>query len=47
MGVSDQHHTPATLYPWDRTPGTHWIGDWVGLRAGLDTEATGPLHVSD
>jgi len=19
-------------------PGTHWIGGWVGLRAGLDTE---------
>jgi hypothetical protein len=22
----------------ERTPGTHWIGGWVGLRAGLDTE---------
>jgi hypothetical protein len=22
-------------------PGTHWIGGWVGLRAGLDTEAGG------
>jgi hypothetical protein len=21
----------------ERTPGTHWIGDWVGPRAGLDT----------
>jgi hypothetical protein len=21
------------------TPSTHWIGGWVGLRAGLDTEA--------
>jgi hypothetical protein len=21
------------------TPGTHWIGGWVGLRAGLGTEA--------
>jgi hypothetical protein len=21
-------------------PGTHWIGGWVGLRAGLHTEAT-------
>jgi hypothetical protein len=20
------------------TPGTHWIGGWVGLRSGLDTE---------
>jgi hypothetical protein len=22
----------------ERTPGTHWIGGWVGPRAGLDTE---------
>jgi hypothetical protein len=22
--------------PRERAPGTHWIGDWVGLRAGLD-----------
>jgi hypothetical protein len=21
----------------ERAPGTHWIGDWVGPRAGLDT----------
>jgi hypothetical protein len=25
--------------PEERTPGTHWIGGWVGLRAGLDAEA--------
>jgi hypothetical protein len=31
MGVSGQHHAPAVLYP-----GIHWIGDWAGLRAGLD-----------
>jgi hypothetical protein len=24
----------------ERTTGTHWIGGWVALRAGLDTEAT-------
>jgi hypothetical protein len=24
-----------------RIPGTHWIGGWVGLTAGLDTEARG------
>jgi hypothetical protein len=24
------------LTPGERTPGTHWIGGWVGLRAGLD-----------
>jgi hypothetical protein len=23
--------------PGERTPGTHWIGGWVGPRAGLDT----------
>jgi hypothetical protein len=31
MGVSGQRHTPVTYYPRERTPGTHWIGDWVGL----------------
>jgi hypothetical protein len=24
--------------PRERTPGTHWIGGWVGPKAGLDTE---------
>jgi hypothetical protein len=24
------------LYPREGTPGTHWIGGWVGPRAGLD-----------
>jgi hypothetical protein len=28
--------TPLPLYPEERTPGTHWIGGWVGPRAGLD-----------
>jgi hypothetical protein len=37
-GVSGQRHAPAALYPQERTTGTHWIGGWVGLRAGLDTE---------
>jgi hypothetical protein len=27
--------------PGERTPGTHCTGGWVGLRAGLDTEARG------
>jgi hypothetical protein len=27
--------------PGETTPGTHWTRVWVGLRAGLDTEATG------
>jgi hypothetical protein len=34
MGVSGQRHVPAALYP-----GTHWIGGWVGPRAGLDEGA--------
>jgi hypothetical protein len=37
-GVSGQRHAPAALFPQERTTGTHWIGGWVGLRAGLDTE---------
>jgi hypothetical protein len=35
MQVSGQLHTPAAL-PSGRSPGTHWIGGWVGPRAGLD-----------
>jgi hypothetical protein len=27
--------TPRTLYPWERAPGTHWIGGWVDPRAVL------------
>jgi hypothetical protein len=42
-GVSGYRHAPAELYPPERTLGTHWIGGWVGLRAGLDTEATGKI----
>jgi hypothetical protein len=43
MGVSGQRHAPAALYPGESTPGTSWIGAWVGLRAGLDTDATGKV----
>jgi hypothetical protein len=35
MGVSGQRHAPAAPF----TPGTHWIGGWLGLRAGLDAGA--------
>jgi hypothetical protein len=28
--------TPRLLSPRERTPGTNWIGGWVGPRAGLD-----------
>jgi hypothetical protein len=40
-GVSGQRHASATLSPGKRSPppGTHWVGGWVGLRAGLVTEA--------
>ena len=36
MVVGGQRHTLAALYPRER-PGTHCIGGWVGLRAGLDS----------
>jgi hypothetical protein len=29
MDVSGQFHTPA-VYPQEKSPSTHWIGDWVG-----------------
>jgi hypothetical protein len=29
--------------PGERTPGTHWTGGWVGLRAGLDAEDRGKI----
>jgi hypothetical protein len=28
--------TPRLLYAWGKNPGIHWIGGWVGPRAGLD-----------
>jgi hypothetical protein len=28
---------PGRFTPRERTPDTHWIGGWVGLRAGLVT----------
>jgi anti-sigma factor RsiW len=31
-GMSGQRHAPAALYPWEWTPGAHWIGGWVGPR---------------
>jgi hypothetical protein len=35
MWVGGICHTPAALPPGKR-PGTHFIGGWVGPRAGLD-----------
>jgi len=40
--VSGQQHAPATLYPRER-PGTHFTGDWVGPRAGLDVRKISSL----
>jgi hypothetical protein len=34
MAVGGQRHAPAALHT--KRPGTHCIGGWVGLRAGLD-----------
>jgi hypothetical protein len=34
--VSGQLHAPAALPPGKGSPGTHWIGGWLGPRAGLD-----------
>jgi hypothetical protein len=36
MEVSGQFHTQAALFP-GRSPRTHFIGEWVGPRAGRDT----------
>jgi hypothetical protein len=40
-GVSGQRHATVVFYPRGKNPCTHWKGGWVGLRAGLDTEARG------
>jgi len=37
MDMSDQLHAPIVLPPEEIAPDTHWIGGWVGPRAGLDT----------
>jgi hypothetical protein len=29
---------PGCFTPRERAPGTHWIGSWVGPRAGLDAK---------
>jgi len=38
MKVSGQLHTSAALTP-GKSPNTHWIGEWVDPRAGLDAVA--------
>jgi hypothetical protein len=44
MEVSGQRHAPAALYPGERTPPPP--EGWVGVRAGLDTEARGKIFSS-
>jgi hypothetical protein len=44
--VSGQRYASAAVYPGKMAPGTHWIGGWVGPRAGLDTEARGKIFES-
>jgi hypothetical protein len=36
MEASGQFHVPAALPPEKEPLVTHWIGGWVGPRAGLD-----------
>jgi hypothetical protein len=42
---------PGRFIPRERAPGTHWIGSWVRLRAGLDgvekTEISFPSRESN
>jgi hypothetical protein len=41
-GGTGRRHARAALYPRGKDPlGTNLTGGWVGLRAGLDTEARG------
>jgi hypothetical protein len=35
MEVSGQHHAPVILGP-EKNPGTHWVGGWAVLTAGVD-----------
>jgi hypothetical protein len=37
MGVSGQSHHPGRALPPRKDLCTDWSGDWVDLRAGLDT----------
>jgi hypothetical protein len=37
MEVSGQLHAQAALPPGGKPPGTHWIGGFVSLRAGMES----------
>jgi hypothetical protein len=43
MGVWTASRPGRAFTPGERTPSTHCTGDWVGPRAGLDTEARGKI----
>jgi hypothetical protein len=36
MEVIGQFNVPARFPPGEIAPSTHWVGDWVGPRSGLD-----------
>jgi len=43
MGGERSASLPGRALLQEMTSDTHWIGGWVGLRAGLDTEARGKV----
>ena len=43
MGLGGQFHAPAALPTGERTD-THYIGDWVEPRAGLEERGRTRLH---
>jgi hypothetical protein len=36
--------TPLPLHPLGKSPGSHWIGSWVGPRASLDAVVKRKIH---
>jgi hypothetical protein len=44
MAACGQLHTPGRFTPWENVPRTHWIGDWVSPRAGLDAAEKKKSH---
>jgi hypothetical protein len=47
MEVNGQLHAPAAILRRERAPGTHWIGGWVGSRAGLDPTYNTSRHIKN